>query len=208
MELHDSVTQRMYSVAFLAAAAVHQASLGGPDDGTDEMPQLLRRIRELILSSLAELRVLLLELRPHSLVETEMPVLLEQLADNFAGGCDADIVITASRTPDMTITAKSALYRICQEALSNACRHSDADEITIRIADDDGVVLTISDDGIGFDPQSVTRGAGLDNLRARADAIDAAFDITSRPGEGTTIEVRLGSSGAPAAAAPAEATHA
>ncbi|MFW2333740.1 sensor histidine kinase, partial [Ilumatobacter sp.] len=186
MELHDSVTQRMYSVSFLADAAVHEAGEASP-----ELAELVERIRELVLSSLAELRVLLLELRPTSFDDVELHLLLEQLADNLMSAYDAEIIVDAASSPPMTTEIKTALYRISQEAISNACRHGHPDRIIVELAQDgDLVSLAVRDDGVGFDTTSAGIGAGLDNLRSRAGSIDAEIAITSSPGAGTSVVVR------------------
>jgi signal transduction histidine kinase len=199
MDLHDSVTQRMYSVSLLADAAAHQATvdptnLAGP----------VQRIRELVLSSLAELRTLLFELRPDAFDGADLTTLIEQLVDNLDSTCEPDILVDLQPVPPMATPIKIALYRISQEALNNACRHSDCDRIVITLAHACGAMtLRIDDNGCGFEPATVKyNGAGLDNLRARADAIDADLEITSHPGTGTTITVTHTLATPPPAAAP------
>lgn len=194
MELHDSVTQRMYSVSFLADAAIHEAGVASP-----ELTALVERIRELVLSSLAELRVLLLELRPTSFDDVELHLLLEQLADNLMSAYDAEIIVDAASSPPMTTDIKTALYRISQEAISNACRHGHPDRIIVELAQDgDLVSLAIRDDGVGFGTTTAGNGAGLDNLRSRAGSIDAEIAITSSPGAGTSVVVRYARPAPPA----------
>jgi signal transduction histidine kinase len=187
MDLHDSVTQRMYSVSFLADAAAHQARLDPSD-----LAEPVERIRELVLSSLAELRALLLELRPHAFAENALPTLLTQLVESLASTYQAEIVIDAEPVPSMPTNIKTALYRITQEALSNACRHSHANQITVSLTHHhDTATLVIHDNGSGFDTTTMTNGAGLHNLRTRAEQISANLDITSSPAVGTTITLHL-----------------
>jgi len=186
MELHDSVTQRMYSISFLADAAAHAAM-----DGSEELTELVERIRELVLSSLAELRVLLLELRPNAFDEVELHLLLEQLADHLMSAYDAEIVVSAPTAPSIATDVKTALYRISQEAISNACRHGHPHRVMAELLQEgDEITLVIRDDGVGFDPATAGSGSGLENLKARASSIGAEFDITSEPEMGTSVVVR------------------
>jgi signal transduction histidine kinase len=186
MDLHDSVTQRMYSVSFLADAAAHQARL----DPTD-LAESVDRIRELVLSSLADLRALLVELSPQAFAKNALPALLAQLVESLASAYDADIIIDAEAVPPMPTSIKTALYRITQEALSNACRHSHADQITVSLTHlDHTTTLVIHDNGTGFDPTVMTNGSGMHNIRTRAQQISADLDITSNPAIGTTIALR------------------
>lgn len=84
------------------------------------------------------------------------------------------------------------LYRIGQEALNNALKHADATSVTIRLNSDGKLVeLEIIDDGQGFDPEKVSAGIGLNSMKERAERLGGVFNITSRSGEGTTIQVTL-----------------
>jgi PAS domain S-box-containing protein len=100
---------------------------------------------------------------------------------------------------------EEALYRIAQEALHNVIKHARATSARVAIARDlDGLHLTVTDDGVGFDPDAVPSGhLGLEGMRARAARIDARLAVTSSPGAGTTIEI-LVPLGVPASAAAAQ----
>ncbi len=186
IDLHDSVTQRMYSVSFLADAAAHQARL----DPTD-LAEPVERIRELVLTSLAELRALLLELSPQAFADNTLSALLAQLVESLASAYQVNIVIDSEAAPPMPTSVKAAMYRITQEVLSNACRHSHADNITVSLSHrDETAILVIHDNGTGFDPTAMTNGAGMHNVQARALAINADLDITSSPVDGTTVTLR------------------
>ncbi len=194
MDLHDSVTQRMYSVSFLADAAAHLAE----EDPTNVV-QPVRRVRELVLSSLAELRALLFELRPAAFEREDLAGLIGQLADTAPSMSGQVIEAQVGLVPPMDADVKVGMYRMAQEALSNACRHSGAGEVLVTLGHDDGVTtMAISDDGIGFNPADVNEGSGLGNLCSRAAKIGADLDVASRPGSGTIIEVRLTNPAAPA----------
>lgn len=186
MDLHDSVTQRMYSVSFLADALVHLA-----DDDPSAVAEPARRVRELVLSSLAELRTLLFELQPETFDETGLDTLVTQLADNAAPTGRPVVTVEAQPAPHLPAEIKVGLYRIAQEALSNACRHSGADQVRVILSERDGVTsLIVSDDGDGFTVDDAAAGHGLANLRSRATTIGVDLDIWSTAGAGTTVEAR------------------
>jgi len=184
-DLHDSVTQRLYSVAFLADAAQRQVATE-----SDEVHGTIQRIRTLLLTSLSELRVLLFELQPQSLGSTRFPQLVEQLVETVAAGVDGDVQADVAEIPVLPRDVKLGLYRLAQESLSNAVRHSGADAITVRVGHDQGAtVLVVSDTGCGFDPDHVDQGHGLRNLRERAASFGAELSIDSATGVGTTVTI-------------------
>ncbi|MDH3756124.1 MAG: ATP-binding protein, partial [Acidimicrobiia bacterium] len=86
---------------------------------------------------------------------------------------------------------KLAIYRIAQEAVGNALRHADASSIRVLVEVDDNVVLVeVEDDGLGFEPETGGRGYGLSNMTERAAQISAELDVSSIPGDGTTVSLR------------------
>ena len=185
MELHDSVTQRMYSVAFLADALVNSI------DQNPELFATARRVRELVLSSLAELRSMLLELRPTALDEADLTDLLGELGDTLASTSGVDVVVDAEQVPPLPGDVKVGLYRIAQEALSNACRHSGAETASVRLRHDLGVTtLTIADEGVGFLLSDQGKGQGLRNIASRSALHGLELDASSAPGSGTKLSVR------------------
>ena len=185
-DLHDSVTQRMYSVSFLADALVHFA-----DDDPAQIAGTSKRIRELVLSSLVELRSLLFELRPETLSGTTLGQLLTQLGEQASATSELTVNVETELTSPLPVDVKVGLYRIGQEAVSNACRHSGGSRVDVALRDVDGVVsLRISDDGDGFDPSHAAYGHGVANVRDRANSIDAELDVGRAPGGGAAVEVR------------------
>jgi signal transduction histidine kinase len=121
-DLHDSVTQKLYAASFLADAVPGQL-----DGDTDGAAQTTRRLREILLMSLAELRALLFELRPDVLDKTRLPQLLEQLCDTFGTASSVDVQLRRDECPLLPQPARVGLYRVAQEAVTNAVRHSGAD---------------------------------------------------------------------------------
>lgn len=184
MDLHDSVSQRMYSVSFLTDALVHLVG-----DDPSAVTDVAERVRELVLLSLAELRSLLFELQPKAFDELGLDALIAQLADNTTSPGMPHVATGTQPAPNLPTEVKIGLYRIAQEALNNACRHSNGEKVHLSLSDDNGVTtLEVSDDGIGFLVDDVVPGHGLGNLRTRAADIGVELQICSTPGGGTTIE--------------------
>jgi len=196
-ELHDAVTQTLFS-ASLIAEAVPATWENDPNRGRE----LLQELRGLSRGALAEMRTLLLELRPASLLETQLEELLRQLGEAASGreGIPVDVTIEGKGTlpPEVHI----AMYRIAQEALNNVVKHARASHVTIHLhyikdelsensrENDNGVRLVIKDDGRGFDViQTPQHRLGLEIMRERAQAIGAKLSIDTRPGKGTLVTV-------------------
>jgi signal transduction histidine kinase len=188
-ELHDAVTQTLFS-ASLVADVVPELW----DVDPDEARRRLEQLRRLTRGALAEMRLLLVELRPHVLADLSLTDLLRQLADAAAGSTGADVDVRFEGPSPMRLPpdVHVALYRIAQEALNNISKHASASNVslTLRHQPDCDIILEISDDGRGFDPAVVAPGhLGLGIMRERAQDIGAAFKVESRAGKGTRIEI-------------------
>ena len=198
-ELHDAVTQTLFS-ASLAADVLPRLWERDREAGMRCLSEVHQRTR----GALAEMRTLLVELRPSALVETELGALLRQLAE--AVSSRARIAVDAQADAEGTFPpeVQVGLYRIAQEALNNVTKHSGASHVTVGLhaapapAAPEGagkataVVLSVTDDGCGFDPEAKAArgmGLGLGIMRERALTIGAELQIRSRPGEGTQIVV-------------------
>jgi GAF domain-containing protein/anti-sigma regulatory factor (Ser/Thr protein kinase) len=193
-ELHDAVTQTLFS-ASLISEAVPDLWETDPEEGRE----LLAELRQLSRGALAEMRTLLLELRPAALIEANLRDLLHQLGDAVAGRAGVPVTVTVDDFGPLPETVHVALYRIAQEALNNVVKHARPDQVTVslRCLDDDdadpdqvSIELTIHDNGRGFDLARVpAERLGLGIIRERAQAIDADLQIESSPGQGTRITV-------------------
>jgi len=185
-ELHDSVTQSLFAAA-LMAEAIPQTH---PDLNSDAREQLAG-VRRLTRGALAEMRSLLLELRPEALRDAWLGDLLTQLVQAAQSRClaliDCSVVGRCALPADVHI----ALYRIAQEALSNVTRHSMASQASVCLQCSPGEVrLRVVDDGKGFDPQRARPGhLGLRIMRERAEAINASLDIEALTGRGTVVAI-------------------
>lgn len=194
-DLHDAVTQTLFSASLIAEVL---PALWESDQAAGR--QLLRELRQLTRGALAEMRTLLLELRPAALIESNLGDLLRQLAESVSGrtGIPVTVSLEGCPMPDLPDDVHVALYRIAQEALNNVVKHAQAKQAGVRLAcsrdldraeEPVRVRLSISDDGQGFDPAAVPLDhLGLGIIRERAQAIGATLHIDSRAGRGTVVE--------------------
>ena len=196
-DLHDAVTQTLFSTSLIAEVLPRIW-----EKNTDEGKRRLSELRELTRGALAEMRTLLLELRPSALIEADLEDLLRQLAEAVTGRSRVPISVTISGKGQLPSEVRVALYRIAQEALNNVAKHANASEaqINLRFNPRDNeqpesrtwrVALEIIDNGTGFDAsQSRPTHLGLKIMRERAESIDAELSITSSATDGTQVVVR------------------
>ena len=186
-ELHDSVTQTLCAVGMLGRTL---PKIWERD--TTEGRQALTSLDEMTQNALAEIRTLLLELRPNTLVEADLPDLLRQLAAGLRSRASAPIDLELEGSSlQLPADVHVTLYRVAQEALANATRHAGANRLRVTLHQAQGrATLRVLDDGIGFDPSHALPGhLGLVIMRERTRAIGADLDIVSHPGKGTTVSV-------------------
>jgi signal transduction histidine kinase len=187
-DLHDAVTQTLFS-ASLIAEVLPRLWERNPEEGQRRLAEM----RELTRGALAEMRTLLLELRPAALVEADLGDLLRQLAESITGRARVPVAVEIEGACQTSPETKVALYRIVQEALNNAAKHSEAEHVGIRLRCSSNVVeLTVRDDGRGFDVESVPPDhLGLGIMRERAEAVGVTLRIESEPGQGTEVIATL-----------------
>jgi signal transduction histidine kinase/ligand-binding sensor domain-containing protein len=187
-DLHDAVTQTLFSASLLAEVIPELWNLN-----PDEAYKRLEELRQLARGALAEMRTLLLELRPSALTDTSLPDLLRQLTEAIVGRAriPVELIVDGDCCTDAEIQV--ALYRIAQEALNNVAKYSKATQVSVLLhLAPDSVRLSVLDNGIGFDPARVPANhLGLRIMRERAEAIGARFAIYSEPGEGAQVTVSL-----------------
>ncbi|TKJ29496.1 MAG: hypothetical protein CEE40_08330 [Chloroflexi bacterium B3_Chlor] len=195
-DLHDAVTQTLFSASLIGEVV---PTLWETDQG--EARELLKELRQLTRGALAEMRTLLLELRPAALAEASLEDLLRQLGEAVTGRTGVPVAVTVEGQYDLPSEVHVALYRIAQEALNNVVKHARAIEVEVSLrctclpdrADGEKrkvVELQVSDDGCGFDSSSVPPDRlGLGIIRERTQAIGATLEIESEPGEGTRVSV-------------------
>lgn len=185
-DLHDAVSQTLFSASLISEVLPR---LWGRD--VEEGRRRLEEVRQLTRGALAEMRTLLLELRPDSLVEAEIEPLLKQLAESITGRSRVPVNLSITGRCAMPVEVKIALYRIAQEALNNVAKHAGAGLVDVRLScRASRVTLSVSDDGKGFDMKKLPPNTlGLNIMRERAREIGAAVSVRSRPGAGTRVRV-------------------
>lgn len=183
-DLHDSVSQTLFSATLIAEVLPR---LWDRDEA--EAKRRLQEIRELTRGALAEMRTLLLELRPKALLEAPLPELLEQLCESTIGRARIRVDLEIEGSCSLPDDIKVALYRIAQEALNNVVKHSNASAASVQLNCQAGrALLSIHDNGIGFDPQKITSDhLGLSIMEERADQNDISLDIITSPERGTEV---------------------
>ncbi len=186
-DLHDSVTQTLFSATLIAEVLPKLVERNG-----NEGMRRLEELRQLTRGALAEMRTLLLELRPATLMEVNLEELLRQLTEAARGRARIPIELQAQITAPLPPDVKVALYYIAQEALNNVAKHARASSAYVNLATHpSGAVLSVLDDGLGFDIAQVTpEHLGLAIMRERSESIDGELTIESAPGEGTEITIR------------------
>ncbi len=190
-ELHDSVTQSLYSVTMYAEAAARLLAAGD----TATAAEHLRELRDTAQEALREMRLLIFELRPLALEKIGLAAALQARLDavEVRGGMKTELHLEGVQNPEqLPPSVEEELYHIAQEALNNVLKHSQAQHVRVYLRfSDAGTLLEICDDGIGFAPVAAGRGGGLGlaSLTERAEKIGAKLEIESAPNKGTKIRV-------------------
>jgi PAS domain S-box-containing protein len=185
-ELHDGVSQSVFSSSIIAEA-LPRLWRRSPDQALAYLEQL----KTLNQSVLAEMRVLLMELRPTQLLTMNLIEQLQQLMQGIKGRKHVDTRLNIGGEYPVPPNVQIALYRIVQEALNNIVKHTHATKVEISYSSSpESVELSIWDNGSGFDPQQAKGGAGVEAMREHAGSIQASLNITSSQQNGTRVSVR------------------
>ncbi|MBV9001787.1 MAG: sensor histidine kinase, partial [Solirubrobacterales bacterium] len=195
LELHDVVSQKLFSVMLTAEAAATQI-----DRDPVAARAQLQRLRELAGEALEELRSLILGLRPPELERDGLAGTLRKEVEMVARTHGTDVQLEVEPGfPSDGGERELALLRIAHEALHNAVRHANANHVVVRLAEDNGMpIVEVSDDGIGFDPHATdvrSRHLGLTSMEERARELSGRLRIRSSPGKGTTVRIELARNG-------------
>jgi signal transduction histidine kinase len=206
-ELHDAVTQTLYSMVVLGEAWRRQI------EARDLQPALehINELAGLAGQALEGVRLLIHDLQPRDLTHEgllgALQIHLESVEQR--SGIETRLLVTDEHGEPLSLSnvngrpsfyvhrlpvrVEHGLFRIAQEALNNALRHSKARLITITLAlNDERLSMRISDDGCGFDRHPIHsshKGYGLDNMRDRATELGGHFEIITAPGKGTIIQI-------------------
>jgi signal transduction histidine kinase len=187
-DLHDSISQTLYSITLHAEAADRLAAAGE----SARAAQNIRELRELATLTLREMRLLVYELRPQILKEEGLvSAIRRRLAsvEERAGIATHFICTEIDRLPD---NLEIELHRVIHESLNNVLRHARASTITVSLRRSKGsVILQIEDDGSGFEVEDGLKsgGLGLTGMQERAERLGGRLELHSRPGHGTRIRL-------------------
>jgi nitrate/nitrite-specific signal transduction histidine kinase len=189
-DLHDSVTQALYGVSLYSEAAARQLASGD----AHLVASHLSEIRCTAQESLREMRLLIFELRLPKLKIEGLTAAIQTRLDAVESKVGMETALNVEGDGHLAPEVEEGLYRIAQEALNNTLRHAHANSVAVRLHyNNRTVTLEIIDDGIGFDPKEArTKGGfGLRGMEERAARLGAAFTMTSSPGRGTRIKVKV-----------------
>jgi two-component system sensor histidine kinase UhpB len=190
-ELHDEIGQNLTALAMLLARIAAEAE--------PRAAQGIEGAREATLGAVEDVRRLAHSLRPVALDELGLVAALTSLCSGMAHSTGLKIVRHfPADLPAMAPEVETVLYRVTQESLTNVARHASADRVDVRLAlTDESVVLTVSDDGRGITDGAAMNG-GVRGMRERALLVGSRLQVSSTPGAGSTVELRVPRDPAPA----------
>lgn len=188
-EIHDGVAQTLFMLALSLESCVTLAGRAGNQDLGERLKGLVGVSRQALL----EIRGAMFDLGP--LLEGEQPLrgALEGLLREFRAVSRTDLTLTVEgEEPELPVPVRIALYRILQEALANACKHSQACSVDLRLEfTPSAVIASVRDDGVGFDATGVERGHGLSNMQTRAREAGGELRLVSEASQGTTLQLSI-----------------
>ena len=185
-ELHDLVTQTVFAANTLVEILPRIL-----DRDVGKAREYIVELRQLTRGAMAELRALMIELRPAALAQTELGVLIKQLCDVFTGNTRVDVAFHAPQKVFLPESTQVAFYRVAQEALNNVARHAHATAVNVYLLQHGREVeLRVEDDGPGFDPQIVAPDqTGIQFMQGYAQSCGAVLSIVTHEGEGTIVKL-------------------
>jgi len=188
-ELHDSVTQSLYSMTLYAEATARLLTSGQ----TEAAAGHLRDLRDTAQEALREMRLLIFELRPPAL-ENGLASALQTRLDSVEsrGGIHAELHVDGKE--NLSFAMQSELYNIVLEALNNALKHARAQRVQVHLLfETKRVSIQVSDDGVGFEPTSAlsSGGFGIPGMQERAQRIGGKLDIVSQQDNGTQVTIQV-----------------
>ena len=185
-DLHDAVTQTLWSASLIADVLPTVWA-----ENIDEGKRSLEKLQRLTRGALAEMRTLLLELRPTALAESKLGDLMEQLAESVMSHKKMDMKVQVDGQCSLPPDIQIGIYRLAQESLNNIAKHSRATQANIHLQCEPArIKLVIQDNGRGFDPNQISsERLGFGIMRERAESIGAHLEISSEPGQGVCVTI-------------------
>lgn len=185
-ELHDSISQGVHGIVYSLR------SLRPVVKGNPQGEAIVEHLEETAAATLQELRHMVSELAPSPVEEKGLVDALHLHCDLFTRRQNIALNLRLDYDGGLHPEQEAAVYRIVQEALTNIQRHAEASRVEVALTQDNGsVLLTIRDDGCGFDVANPAKGHGLRNMATRAAQAGGTLHISSEPGTGTTLTLRL-----------------
>jgi len=192
-DLHDAITQTLFSANLIAESLPNTWH-----KDISQGKQNILALQKLNRSALAEMRTLLLELRPDVITEISFSDLIEQMAATVRGRVDADVELDIRESVQLPANIHLNVYRIAQESITNIIKHAKAQHVNVKYSSKHyrrngqsfiKVETEITDDGIGFEPENIYGvHFGVKDMYERAEGIGASLKISSQPGEGTHMK--------------------
>jgi nitrate/nitrite-specific signal transduction histidine kinase len=187
-DLHDSVTQEIYGVTMFAEAAGRMLAHGQSAQAAEH----LRDLRASAWEALAEMRLLIHELRPLVLEQVGLEGALRARLESVEGRSGVRAELEATGEGELPAEVQEELYSIAREALNNALKHAKPRSIRVRLdRGQSSARLSIADDGLGFSPAEDHGGIGIKSMQERAQSLGGSLTIESEPGQGTTVTAEV-----------------
>ena len=189
-ELHDSVTQSLYSIILNSDATLLALASGNPD----KVELRLHQLKDIAREAMTELRLLIYELRPSILEEQGLLAALNERLEavESRSGLHVDLQLECDQV--LPLDVQDELFRVILEGLNNVVKHARARHVKIQMVGQDGCCrLVLEDDGCGFDVSTASRygGYGLKTIRERLQQIGGTLTVRSEPGAGSTLEIEV-----------------
>jgi two-component system sensor histidine kinase UhpB len=183
-DLHDEANQALTAVILRLQAA--------EEDATPEIAAQINEAKTLASQAMEELLQVVRRLRPTTL-DLGMRNAISSQVDEFSqrSGIETEFVFSGDHTERLGDERELAIYRVVQEALSNVVQHADATRVEVGLDLGDTIVLTVKDNGAGFNPSDPTKRFGVIGMRERALLVDGTLEIESSPGAGTVLRMEM-----------------
>lgn len=183
-ELHDSISQLLYSQLLFSGASLKLIDNSDPE----LLKSYLFRLSDVADQAFKEMRLMIYSLRPQVLESVGLIGALQQRLNTVEQRAGMQTNLLVEGVDNLPTLIEDGLFRITQEALNNALKHASASSIIVRLEkSDQAILLEVSDNGVGFDRNNVIEGIGLSSMEERAKQIGGNLQIETSPGKGTVI---------------------